>query len=191
MGRLDDAIRVEPATRGEWRAWLAANHASASGAWLVTAKVGVRGRPRVDYEDAISEALCFGWIDGTLRRLDEDRTMLYFAPRKRGSTWAGTNKVRVERLAAAGLMTPAGLAVVERAKADGSWTVLDGVEALAVPDDFAAALSADPVAQAGYVALPASAKKQLIWHVVSAKRPETRARRVAAALEMARAGRIG
>lgn len=190
MGRLDDAARVEPATREEWRAWLAAHHASASGVWFVTAKAGVRDRPRVAYEDAICEALCFGWVDGTLRRVDEDRTMLYFAPRKRGSTWAWTNKARVERLAAVGLMAPAGLAAVERAKADGSWSVLDAVEALEVPEDLATALGSDPAARAGYEALPASARKQLIWHVVSAKRPDTRARRVAAAVEWSRVGRL-
>ena len=189
MGRLDDAERVQPATRAEWRAWLAAHHASSSGVWLISSRRS-SGRPRVEYEDVIAEALCFGWVDGTQRRLDDERTMLYLAPRRRGGTWARSNKERVARLAAEGLMTPAGLAVVEAAQADGSWTSLDTVEALEVPEDLGAALDADPAARSGYDAMPPSARRQLLWLVVSAKRPATRARRVERAVELARAGRL-
>lgn len=189
MARLDDLERVEPRTRAEWRAWLEANHATSPGVWFVSGKKGTT-HPRLAYEDMICEALCFGWIDGLVRRLDEERTMLHVSPRRPGGTWARSNKERVERLTAEGLMAPAGLAAVAAAKANGSWTMLDAVEAELVPDDLAAALDADPAARAGYDGMPSSARKQLLWQVVSAKRPETRARRVARAVELARAGRL-
>lgn len=178
----------EPVDRADWRRWLAANHATARRVWLVTPKRST-GRQVVSYEDAIEEALCFGWVDSTGRQIDDERGALMFAPRRRGSTWARTNKERVARLTAAGLMTDAGLRVVETARADGSWTLLDDVDALRVPPDLAAALDADPVAAERFAALPPSARKQALWWVVSAKRPDTRARRVAATVATAREGR--
>lgn len=187
-GRLDDAERVAVTTAAEWRAWLEANHAASPGVWVIQYRRG-SGREGLVYEDLVCEALCFGWVDGTVRRLDDERTMLYVAPRRRGGTWARSNKDRVERLAAEGRMAPAGLAAVAAAKADGSWTVLDAVDALEVPGDLAAALDADAEARAGYDALSASARRQLLWSVVSAKRAETRERRVRAAVEQARAAR--
>lgn len=189
-GRLDEAERVQPAGRDEWRAWLAEHHARSPGVWVVTYKAS-SGRDRLTYEDLVAELLCFGWVDGTLRRLDDDRTMLYVAPRRRGSTWAKSNKERVARLTAEGLMTQAGRAVVEAAQADGSWSALDSVEALEEPADLRAALDADPAARAGYDGLPPSAKKQVLWSVVSAKRPETRARRVLSVVDRARRSGAG
>lgn len=188
-GRLDDAPRVQPDDRDEWRAWLQEHHASERGAWVVTF-TRRSGRQTLAYEDLVDEALCFGWIDGTERRLDDQRTMLYMAPRRPGGTWARSNKDRVERLLAQGRMRPAGLAAVERAKADGSWTALDAVEAVQVPDDLAAALAADPAAATGFERLTASAKKQVLWWVVSAKREETRRRRVAEAVRRAVEGTL-
>lgn len=182
VARLDDAERIQPASRAEWRAWLAEHHATAPGVWLVTFTKG-SGRATLPYEDIIAEALCFGWVDSTARPLDGDRTMMYLTRRRRGSTWARTNKERVARLAAEGLLHPAGLAAVAAAKADGSWTLLDPIEALEVPDDLAAALDAAPGARKAYESLSTSAKKALLWSVASAKREETRARRVAAAVE--------
>ncbi len=179
-----DAERVEFATREEWRAWLAAHHDTASGAWVVYFKKSAR-QPGPTYEDLIEEALCFGWIDGTLRPVDDRRTSLYFCPRRKGSIWAASNKARVERMRAEGLMTPAGEAAVSRAVADGSWTILDRSEALELPDELAQALAELPGAAAAFDALPASTRKQLIYSVDSAKRPETRQRRVAAAVRQA------
>ncbi len=164
--------------RETWRAWLEANHATATGAWHVTWRARP-GRQGLDYEAAVEEALCFGWVDSTGGRFDDERSKLYFAPRQPRSPWAATNKARVERLIAAGRMHPAGLAAVERAKANGSWTVLDGVERLEVPDDLAAALGARPPAAANYAAFPPSVRKQLLASVATAVRPETRARRIA------------
>ena len=137
------------------------------------------GRAGLSYEEAVQEALCFGWIDGKAAGLDDQRTMLRFSPRKRGSGWARTNKVRIERLLAEGLMAPAGLALIEEAKRDGSWTLLDDVENLVVPDDLAAALDAHPGARERWDALPRSVRRGALEQIVQAKRPETRAKRVA------------
>lgn len=179
MSALDDAPLFEPADRAEWRAWLEANHATVRGVWFVSWRTRSGRRPAVDYEAAIEEALCFGWVDGTSGTLDEERGKLYFAPRKARSPWAASNKARVERLIADGRMMPAGLAAIERAKANGSWTVLDGSERLEVPDDLAAALAARPPAAANFAAFPPSTRKGLIGWVALAQRPETRAARIA------------
>lgn len=178
MGALDDAPHVEADDRATWHAWLEANHAAVRGAWLVTWR-GRSGRVGLDYEAAIEEALCFGWVDSTGGRVDEDRGKLYFAPRKPRSAWAATNKARVERLMDEGRMAPAGLAAIERAKANGSWDVLDTVERLEVPSDLVAALAADPVAAANFAAFPPSSRKTLLGWVALARRPETRASRIA------------
>ena len=177
MTALDDAPHVHSDDRWTWRAWLEANHASARGAWLVTWRAG-SGRPSLDYEAAVEEALCFGWVDSTGGQFDDDRRKLYFAPRKPRSGWAATNKARVERLMAAGLMAPAGLAAIERAKANGSWSILDSVERLEVPADLAAALQARPPATANFAAFPPGARMQLLGWVAFAQRPETRAARI-------------
>jgi len=177
MAALDDAPHVHADDRETWRAWLEANHATARGAWLVTwrARSGRRG---LDYEAAIEEALCVGWVDSTGGRYDDDRGRLYFAPRKPRSVWAASNKARVERLIAEGRMAPAGLAAIERAKANGSWEILDSVERLEVPDDLSAALDAHPPAGACFAGFTPSARKMLLGWLVQARRPETRAARI-------------
>lgn len=184
MSALDDAPHVHADDRKTWHAWLEANHATAKGAWLVTwrARSGRRG---LDYEAAIEEALCFGWVDSTGGRYDDERGRLYFAPRKPRSVWAATNKARVERLIAAGRMAPAGLAAIARAKANGSWEILDSVERLEVPDDLAAALAARPPAASNFAAFTPSARKMMLGWVAQAVRPETRAARVAKIAESA------
>jgi uncharacterized protein YdeI (YjbR/CyaY-like superfamily) len=184
MAALDDAPNVHADDRATWRAWLEANHATASGAWLVTWRAR-SGRAGLDYETAVEEALCFGWVDSTAGRFDEDRGKLYFAPRKNRSPWAATNKARVARLISEGRMAPAGLAAIERAKANGSWEVLDSVERLEVPEDLAAALGASPPATASYAALAPSIRKQLLTSVALAQRPETRTERIRKVVEAA------
>jgi uncharacterized protein YdeI (YjbR/CyaY-like superfamily) len=178
MSALDDAPHVHADDRATWRAWLEANHATARGAWMVTWRAS-SGRPRLDYEDAVEEALCFGWVDSTGGQVDAERGKLYFAPRKPRSAWAATNKARAERLIRAGRMAPAGVAAIERAKANGSWEVLDAVERLEVPDDLAAALETHPPAAINFAAFPPGARKLLLAHVAMARRPETRAARIA------------
>jgi uncharacterized protein YdeI (YjbR/CyaY-like superfamily) len=172
----DDAPLVHAEDRATWRAWLEANHASGTGVWLVSWRRG-QG-PAVPYEEAVEEALCFGWIDSSGGTIDERRSKQYFAPRKPTSGWAATNKVRIERLTAAGLMHPAGLAAIERAKGNGSWTLLDDVERGLVPDDLAAALAAHPPAASNFEAFPKSVKRMLLERVAQARRPETRAARI-------------
>jgi len=177
MSALDDAPQVPADDRATWREWLEVNHATATGAWLVTWRAR-SGHIGLDYEAAVQEALCFGWIDSTGGSVDDERSKLYFAPRKLRSPWAATNKARVKRLIVEGRMAPAGLAAIEQAKANGSWEVYDTVERLEVPADLAAALEAHPPAVANFAAFPPSARKmQLAW-VALARRPETRSARI-------------
>jgi len=177
MSALDDAPIIDPCERSGWRAWLEENHATASGAWLVMWRPS-SGRQCIDYEAAVQEALCFGWVDSTGRPIDAQRNRQYFAPRKTRSPWAATNKARVERLMADGQMAPAGLQAIERAKANGSWEVLDSVERLEVPEDLATALEARPPAAPNFGAFPPSARKMQLTWIALAQRPETRAARI-------------
>jgi uncharacterized protein YdeI (YjbR/CyaY-like superfamily) len=187
MGTMDDAERVAAETPAEWRAWLEANHERPTGAWLVSWKTHT-GRPRMTYEESVLEALAFGWVDSKALTLDDERTMLWFAPRKKGSGWSRPNKQRVELLEREGRMAPAGRAVIERAKADGSWTLLDAVEDLIVPDDLAAAFAARPGAGEAWEAYPRSIKRSALERLVQARTQETRARRVAEIADAAARG---
>jgi uncharacterized protein YdeI (YjbR/CyaY-like superfamily) len=126
---------THPTTRAEWRDWLAQSYTRTEGVWLISFKKS-SGKPRVTYEEAVEEALCFGWIDSTQHTLDDERAMLWFAPRKPRTGWSKLNKQRIERLTASGLMAPAGLAKVEIARQDGSWNALDAVDALEIPPDL-------------------------------------------------------
>jgi uncharacterized protein YdeI (YjbR/CyaY-like superfamily) len=183
----DDAMpRVHAETRAQWRAWLSENHATATGVWLVSWRRHT-GRPAVPYDEAVTEALAFGWVDSVAGKLDDDRTMLRYTPRRPRSGWARPNKRRIETLEREGLMTPAGQRVIDAAKADGSWTLLDDVEDLVVPDDLAAAFAAVPGAREKWDAFPRSAKRGILEWIVQARRPETRAKRVAETAD--RAGR--
>lgn len=178
MGVLDDGERVVATDAATWRAWLEQNHTVSTGAWLVRPRPG-SDLELVAYEDAILQALCFGWIDGPVRSFDETTGGLWFAPRRASSGWAATNKARLQRLEADGLMADAGIRAVEVAKANGAWTILDNAEAGIEPDDLAAALDADAAARANWDAFPRSTRKLGITAVDSARRPETRAARVA------------
>jgi uncharacterized protein YdeI (YjbR/CyaY-like superfamily) len=164
--------------RAEWRAWLAANHSTSPGIWLVFDKKSSRA-DRLAYGDAVEEGLCFGWIDSTVRTLDDARYLQLFTPRKPKSTWSRPNKERVERLIAQGLMSGAGLAAIELAKANGAWTSLDAVDAMVVPDDLATALKRAKGAAANFAAFAPSARKGYLHWISQAVRPETRALRVA------------
>ena len=169
--------RFEATDRADWRTWLAASRGRRDGVWLVSPKRST-GRVSLTYEEAIEEALCFGWIDGQTSTLDGARNAQWFAPRRRGSTWARSNKERVLRLEAAGLMTEAGRAAIRAAQADGSWTVLDSVEALEVPADLAAALAARAGAREWFDSVSPSRRKMILGWIATAKRPETRAARI-------------
>lgn len=183
---------ITPKDRAAWRRWLARHHRRPDGVWLVVAKKGVEG---LHMGEAVEEALCVGWIDSTAGRVDHERFRVWFAPRKRGSVWSAINKERVERLIAAGKMTPAGLEKIERAKADGSWDALNDADALRESPELAAALDADVVARRHWDAFPPSARKQIIAWIGTAKRPQTRASRIERTVRLAaeniRANQLG
>jgi uncharacterized protein YdeI (YjbR/CyaY-like superfamily) len=179
---------LEVASRSELRSWLESHGSTSPGVRLAIGKKG-NTVTTLTYEDAVEEALAFGWIDSTAGRLDDARYTVLFTPRKPGGGWARTNKERVERLTASGLMTPAGLAVIDAAKADGSWTLLDEVEDLIVPHDLARALAENPAAERFWSGLGSSARKIALYRIASAKRPETRAKRIAETVADAAEGR--
>jgi uncharacterized protein YdeI (YjbR/CyaY-like superfamily) len=177
VGLREDAERVHAETIRDWRGWLTTQHTRTQGVWLVSWKKAT-GRPAMTYDEAVSHALCFGWVDSTPAKLDDERTMLWFAPRKPGSGWSRPNKQRIEAMQAAGLMQPAGSALVAAAQADGSWTMLDDVENLIVPDDLVAAFAAYPGSLAHWDAFPRSAKRGILEWITQAKTAPTRARRI-------------
>src|SRR5213594_1694506 len=168
-----DYPRVHPKTAAEWRRWLRDNHETAQGVWLVAYKAAT-GRSRLTYDESIPDALSYGWIDSLNKPLDDERTALLFTPRKIGSGWSRTNKERIARLLKEGRMEQAGLAKIAAAKRDGSWTLLDSVEALEVPDDLRRALGSAGVRW--FDALTPGRRKEHLRTLVTAKRPETRAK---------------
>jgi len=172
-----------------WRAWLEGHHATEREVWLVLLKRHVPRRS-IRLDEAVEEALCFGWIDGMLRRIDDESHMLRFTPRRPGSVWAASNKARVERLIAEGRMRSEGLALVEEAKRRGEWDRVDEREEASVaPDDLAEALTRNAAAHESWERLAPSHKKMYLSWIAEAKRPETRARRIAETVRRAREGR--
>lgn len=161
-----------------WRAWLAANGGTAGEAWLVVHRRG--GGP--GHAEAVEQALCFGWIDSLARRRDDDSFVQRFSPRRAGSRWSELNRSRVARLTEAGLMAAPGLAVVERAKADGTWR-----PCLDLPD-LEAALATDPTARARFEGFPPSSRRRILTWIAEAKRPQTRQRRIGTTVALAARG---
>ena len=174
---------VDPRTRGRWRAWLARNHARTEGIWLVHGKKSAKDK-RLTYDEAVEEALCFGWIDSRTRSLDDERTMVWMSPRSVKSAWSKSNKDRVERLVAAGRMAAQGLALVEAAKKSGTWTALDKVDALVMPKDLATALRAAR-GYANFNAFPPGSRRNVLAWIESARKPATRAKRIAETARLA------
>ena len=170
-----DQVQVE--SRAELRAWLESNCMRSEGIWLTMFKKHVHDK-HVSWGEVVEEALCFGWIDSLPRKLDADRSMLLLSPRRPGSPWSRLNKQRVEKLLTAGKMTPQGLAVIERAKQEGTWTLYDEIEDLVIPDDLAAALEQDGTAARNFYAFSDSSKKGILWWFRSAKQPATRQTRI-------------
>ena len=189
MARHKDGREVvEVPDRAAWRRWLAKHHEQREAIWLVFHKKASDGKSP-SYDEAVEEALCFGWIDSTVNSLDEQRSLQLFAPRKPKGTWSATNKERVARLEREGLLAPAGIAAIETAKANGSWNALDAVERLEEPPELAAALDAKPGAREHWNTFSPSSRKGILWWVISAKRPETRARRIEQTVRMAAKGK--
>ncbi len=162
-----------------WRAWLREHHDDASGVWLVLAKKGTERPTSLGYDQALEEALCHGWIDGQTRRRDDATYVQRFTPRRARSAWSKRNVGIAERLLAEGRMHPAGIAEMERAKADGRWeAAYAGSADIEVPPDLAAALAAEPKAQEMFKALNSQNRYAVLYRIATAKRAETRARRI-------------
>jgi uncharacterized protein YdeI (YjbR/CyaY-like superfamily) len=184
VGALDELELLEPRDRDEWRRWLESNHVRAARIWVAIGKKGSKSTS-LRYEQAVEEALCFGWIDGVMRAMDGERFRQLFARRKARGTWSRSNKERVAQLEAQGRMTPAGRAAIELAQANGSWSRLDEVEDLVEPEDLAAALASEPEACRNFDAFPASARKAFLYWISGVKSPQKRAERVAGTVRLA------
>jgi uncharacterized protein YdeI (YjbR/CyaY-like superfamily) len=185
----DDGLPVHSfASAVEWRAWLGENHASAAGVWVSIAKAGT-GVESVRYPEVLEHALCFGWIDGRRERLDDERFLQRFTPRRSRSPWSRINREKAEVLTEKGLMEPAGLEQVARAKEDGRWERAYASQRTAtVPGDLQAELDARPAAAAAFAALSSQNRYAILYRLDQARRPETRVRRLAEYVRMLEAG---
>lgn len=169
---------VHAETRTQWRTWLADNHASTRGVWLCSWR-NTTDRPRCPYPEAVEEAICFGWIDSTNTVLDNERSLQLFTPRRPKSQWTRLNRKRAADMEDRGLMTEAGRRAIAAAKSNGWWTISDQVEDLEEPPELTTALDANPQARSNWDGFPPSARKQMLWWIVSAARDDTRAGRIA------------
>lgn len=177
MAGMDHFERVEVTSLAELRSWLASNFERSKAVWLVTHKKS-EGSLHVPYAEVVDELLCWGWVDSTPRKLDDQRSMVLIANRKPKSRWSKVNKDKVARLLAAGRMQPAGLAKVELARASGTWDALNEVDLLVEPDDLVVALGSHDGATANWQAFPPSARRGILEWILCAKGADTRARRI-------------
>ncbi len=183
MPKMQDLERVEVESVEALRAWFEQNYAQTESIWLVTFKKIVPAS-YVSTQEVLDAVLCFGWIDGRRMKLDDERTMQLLAPRK-AQHWSKSYKDRVAKLTAEDRMHEAGLQAVAAAKASGSWDFLNDVDALIKPADFVEALESYPSALQYYEAFPDSAKRDILRWIKLAKKPETRAKRIAEAAALA------
>ena len=179
---------VHPLSRAEWRDWLRAHHLEDEGVWLVRYKKAT-GKPTLSWNDVVEEAIAFGWIDSVPRKLNDERSLLYVSPRNAGSNWSRLSKERAQRMIDAGRMTGAGQDAIDRAKADGTWTALEDVENLVVPDDLQAALEAAPPALREWDAFPPSTRRGILEWIFTAKQDATRAKRIEETARLAQQGK--
>jgi len=181
---------VEVEGRAAWRAWLSTNHDQVNEAWLVYYKDG-SGKRGVDYKSSVEEALCFGWVDSIIKKLDDAKYARKFTPRKNDSKWSVSNKQRVMELIEAGMMTEYGLEKVEAARRSGNWDnpVSKPVFDLTMPPEFEQALRENPIAMEQFEKIPISHRKEYLLWIVTAKRPETRERRIAESIRMLAEGK--
>lgn len=184
MNAPDGRPMIQPTTRSGLRSWLEHNHATSSGVWLAGYKKAT-GKPRLDYAEVVEEALSFGWIDSKPNSLDDERSLLWISPRNPKSGWSRINKERIARLEREGRLADAGKAAVAVAKRNGAWTALDAVEALEMPSDLEQALRKNRRAAEHFAAFPPSSKKIILTWIAAARRPDTRASRVAHTVSLA------
>ncbi|MBI1191637.1 MAG: hypothetical protein GC205_00490 [Bacteroidetes bacterium] len=173
-----------PKNRLEWREWLQKNHDKEQSVWLIYYKKKSNNASIV-YSDAVDEALCFGWIDSKSKPLDDKKYMQYFSKRKVKSVWSKVNKETVERLISEGLMTKAGFDIIEIAKLNGSWTILDEAEAFVIPKDLDENFARRPKAKAYFLSLSNSDRRNILQWLTLAKREETRQKRINEIVELA------
>ena len=187
-----DYKTFHPKTRSQWRKWLEKNHSTSSGVWLIYYKTET-GKRKLSYAEAVEEALCFGWIDSLPRKLDNERTMLKYTPRKPKSVWSKINKERIEKLIANKLMMPAGFAVIQLAKKNGSWDKLNSSDFHAynnsLPPDLEKALKKNKTALNNFNTFAPSYRKQFLSWIDSAKQPATREARIKQTVLMAAANK--
>lgn len=182
MATPSDAPTLQFDDQAAFEAWLEENHATDDGFWMKLAKAKSQ-HSSVSYAEAVESALCFGWIDGQKRSLDDDFWLQRFTPRRKRSIWSKVNRAKAEALTEAGRMRPSGIAEVERAKADGRWeAAYDPPSQRTIPDDLQAALDASATAPAAFAALKSQERYSILFHIQTAKRPETRAKRIAEAI---------
>ncbi|WP_426594053.1 YdeI/OmpD-associated family protein [Cellulomonas sp. McL0617] len=183
----DDAEQVHVESPRQWRDWLTEHHATSSGIWLVTWRPA-SGKPQVTYEQTIEEALCFGWIDGQAQTLDADRTALWLTRRRPGSGWSVLSKQRVARVEADGRMTPVGRAVIDEAKADGSWSRYDDADSLVLPADLVDAFALRDGSREHWESFSEAVRRAILRWIVDARRDVTRAARVEETADLAGQG---
>jgi len=187
-----DYKTTHPKTRSDWRKWLEKNHATSPGIWMIYYKKET-GKRKFDMAEAVEEALCFGWIDSVAQKLDNERTMQKFTPRKLKSVWSKINKQRIEKLIEQKLMTPAGLSKIEEAKENGSWDTLNSsdlhTDNNSMPDDLKKVLSKNKKALANFLGFPPSYRKRFLFWIDSAKTPTTKTARIKQTLLMAAANK--
>ncbi|MGH1492629.1 MAG: YdeI/OmpD-associated family protein [Acidimicrobiales bacterium] len=182
MSSFDSSLReIHPKTRAGWRSWLLKNHTKCDGVWLIYYRAST-GKRQLTWEDAVQEALCFGWIDSKVKPIDDERYKQIFTPRKPQSVWSKINKQYIDELIQAELMTDAGLRAVDIAKKNGAWSLLEPVDALIVPPELESALRKSRRAREAYEALSKSDKRAVLYSLYSAKGEDTRARRLTKAL---------
>lgn len=174
---LSQALDFCPKNQKDWRKWLELNHQKKDGVWLIIYKKA-SAKPNLSWSEAVDEALCFGWIDSTKRPIDDEKYKQYFGKRKAKSNWSKINKEKVAKLLEAGQMQEAGIRSIKIAKENGSWNILDEIESLLIPNDLKQSLSQNPKSQEYFENLSKSKKKQVLYWIVSAKRPETRQKRI-------------
>jgi uncharacterized protein YdeI (YjbR/CyaY-like superfamily) len=173
-----------PKNRHEWRQWLQEHHVDKASVWVVMYKKQ-SGKPSILWTDAVDEALCFGWIDSLKKSVDSESSIQFFSKRKSKSGWSKINKDKIIRLIEDGQMTAAGLATIETAKQNGTWTMLDTVEELLIPEDLEKAFKNHPGADEYFLSLSKSIRKMMLQWLVLAKRPETRQNRINEIAELA------
>lgn len=174
---INDIETFYPKSKKEWRKWLEKNHVIKDSIWVLCYRKSAN-KPTVSWSDSVDEALCFGWIDSVKRKLDDERSIQFFSKRKPKSTWSKINKIKVQGLIEAGLMTEAGMKCIEIAKQNGWWNILDEVEELIVHKDLEAAFKLNTAAEEYYISLSKSNKKIILQYLVMAMREETRQKRI-------------